>query len=274
MIKCIIHCADIHIRNFVRMEEYADQLTRFTEKCEEIASEYEEGEVRILIAGDLVNSKNSVSNELFTFASAFLRQLEKIAPVIIFAGNHDLLTNNSSRIDTLTALFDTAGFENCKFLDQMLDYESGCIVDENIVWALYSIFDDFKKPDLELTREEHPDKKIIGLYHGMVVGATLNNGFLVQDGFDGDAFEGCDVVMAGHIHKFQDLKRSGVEILYPGSLIQQTFGETVSLHGFAVWNVEDLTYEYMELPTEYGLYDISIESIDDIDEDKERLVNF
>ena len=245
MIKCIIHCADIHIRNFIRMEEYADQLNKFVEKCKEIAEDYEKDEVRILIAGDLVNSKNNVSNELFTFTSAFLRELEKVAPVIVIAGNHDLLTNNSSRIDTLTALFDTAGFENCKYLDQMLDYESGCVCDDNVVWALYSI-----------------------------IGATLNNGFIVQDGFDGDAFDQCSVVMAGHVHKFQELKRNGIDIVYPSSLIQKDFGETVSQHGFVVWNMEDMTHKFVELETDYGLYDVSIESIEDIDEDKERLINF
>lgn len=274
MVKCIIHCADIHIHNYQRQDEYAEQLNKFIEKCKEISSKYEKDEVRILISGDLFHSKHSISNELFVFASFFLRQLEEVAPVVIISGNHDTLVNNSSRLDTLTALFDTAVFKNCKYLDQMLDYQSGCVVDDNIIWALYSIFDDFNKPDIESAREENPDKKVIGLYHGMVVGATLNNGFLVQDGFDGDAFEGCDVVMAGHIHKLQDIKRNGVEILYPGSLIQQTFGETVSQHGFAVWDVNTMTYEYIELPTEYGLYDVSIETIEDIDEDKERLINF
>jgi len=273
MVKCVIHCSDIHIHNFIRMEEYAEQLNRFIEKCKEISSKYNEGEVRILIAGDLVNSKNSVSNELFTFTSSFLRELEKIAPVIIFSGNHDLLTNNSSRVDTISALFDTADFKNCKFLDQMLGYESGCIRDDNIVWALYSIFDDFNKPDLDWVEWEK-DTRVVGLYHGMIVGATLNNGFVVQDGFDGDAFEQCSVVMAGHIHKFQELKRNGIEIVYPGSLIQQNFGETVSRHGFVVWDMENMTHEYVELETNYGLYDVSIESIEDIDEDKERLVNF
>lgn len=273
MIKCIIHCADIHIRNFIRMEEYADQLNKFVEKCKEIAEDYEKDEVRILIAGDLVNSKNNVSNELFTFTSAFLRELEKVAPVIVIAGNHDLLTNNSSRIDTLTALFDTAGFENCKYLDQMLDYESGCVCDDNVVWALYSIFDGFNKPDLDWVDWEK-DTRVVGLYHGMVIGATLNNGFIVQDGFDGDAFDQCSVVMAGHVHKFQELKRNGIDIVYPSSLIQKDFGETVSQHGFVVWNMEDMTHKFVELETDYGLYDVSIESIEDIDEDKERLINF
>ena len=40
-IKLVIHCADIHIRNVQRHEEYAQQLERFVEKCKEIAAPYE-----------------------------------------------------------------------------------------------------------------------------------------------------------------------------------------------------------------------------------------
>ena len=46
-IKCIIHIADVHIRNFVRLEEYSEQLEKVIEKCKEIASNYDKGEVRI-----------------------------------------------------------------------------------------------------------------------------------------------------------------------------------------------------------------------------------
>ena len=272
MIKCVIHCSDIHIRNFQRLSEYAEQLTKFVEKCNEIAQNYEREEIRIVVAGDLVHQKNNISNELMTFSSFFLRQLEEIADVIVIAGNHDLLVNNTSRTDTLTALFDTANFTNCKFFDGMLNYESGIIEDENIIWVLYSIYNGYKAPDIsEINRE---GKTVIGLYHGMVDGASLNNGSVVDNGVEGSLFEGCDFVMAGDIHKRQVLKRGDCEIVYPGSLIQQTFGETVSQHGFVVWNMENLTYEFVDLETDYGLYDIEIESIDDIDEDKEKLINF
>ena len=74
MIKCVIHCSDIHIRNFQRLGEYAEKLTSFVEKCKEIAKDYEREEVRIVIAGDLVHQKNNISNELMTFSSFFLRQ--------------------------------------------------------------------------------------------------------------------------------------------------------------------------------------------------------
>ena len=63
MIKCIIHCSDIHIRNFQRLNEYAEQLTKFVEKCKEIAKDYERDEIRIVICGDLVHQKNNISNE-------------------------------------------------------------------------------------------------------------------------------------------------------------------------------------------------------------------
>ena len=166
-IKCIIHIADVHIRNFQRLEEYSEQLTKVVEKCKEIASKYDKDEVRIVISGDLVHSKNTISNELMVFASYFLRQLEQIATVIVIAGNHDLIVENQTRTDTMTALFDTADFKNCKFLDAMLEYKSGCAIDNNVVWCLYSIYEDFLRPTtIEETREANPNARFIGLFHG------------------------------------------------------------------------------------------------------------
>lgn len=50
MIKLVIHTGDVHIRPNIRLEEYNNQLTRFIEKCKEIASPYDKDEVRIIIA--------------------------------------------------------------------------------------------------------------------------------------------------------------------------------------------------------------------------------
>lgn len=278
MIKCVIQVADVHIRNMMRHEEYAEQLERFIESCKSVIEKgkYEKDEVRILICGDLVHQKNTISNELIAFVSVFIRQLEQIAKILVYTGNHDLVVNNLGRMDTLTAVFDTAQFKNAVLLDKMTDYESGTLIDDNVTWALYSIHDDYKRPDIESAKETAPDNIIVGLFHGALVGSQLNNGTIMESGVDGGAFEGCDVVMAGDIHKRQIIKKKGVQIVYPGSLIQQTFGETITQHGYAVWDLtkKALKPKFIDLENDYGLYDFSIENIDDIDNDEEKLLNY
>lgn len=273
-VKKIITCGDIHIRNFARQDEYSEQLNLFIEKCKEIASNYDKDEVRIVIVGDILHQKNNISPDLITIVSCFIRELEKICKVIMIAGNHDLLVNNTSRKDAISSIFDTAQFSNTFLLDYELDYESGVVYDDNISWCVYSIYDNYIKPDIAKARKDFPNNKIIGLYHGMIIGATLDDGNVVDSGVDGDVFSGCDCVMAGHIHKRQEFRRGDVPVVYCGSLIQQTFGETVTQHGFSVWDVETMQHTFYDLPSNYGLYDFEISSIDDIDNDKEIIVNY
>lgn len=273
-IKLVIHIADIHIRPFQRLEEYTDKLNKLSEKIEELVKPYKYEEVKIVIAGDIVHSKLTISNELIAFVSSWIRELEKYGSIIAISGNHDLVVDNKSRVDTLTAIFTAAKFENAVHLDSYLGFDSGIIVEGNVTWALYSIFTDFKRPNIEQAREDYPNNIVIGLYHGTVVGATLNNGTVMDSGIDGDIFEGCDFVMAGDIHKRQVIKRGDCEIVYPGSLIQQTFGETITQHGFAVWDLEKKEYKFVDLPQDYELCDFEIKSPEDIDENKEILVNY
>lgn len=274
MIKKVIHTADIHIRNTRRLDEYEEQLTRFIDKCREIAQPYEKEEVRILICGDIIHQKNTINPTLLSMVAWFIRQLQEICKVIVIAGNHDLVVNNTASKDAISSIFEAAAFENAFLLDYELGGESGCVVDDNITWAVYSIYNDYLRPDIEKAKEENPTNTVIGLYHGTIVGATLNNGSLMESGVDGEIFHNCNCVMAGDIHKHQYLKRGDTEIVYSGSLIQQNFGETLTQHGFEVWNIEDLTHDFIELETEYGLYDFEIKDITDVDNDKEFLRNY
>lgn len=273
-IKKVIHCSDIHIKNLLRHDEYAEQLTKFIDKCKEIAEPYEKNEIRIVIAGDLIDQKNNITPELITFVSTFIRELEEIAQVIVIAGNHDLIVNNLSRKDAISSIFETAAFQNSYLLDMELNYQSGCVVDDNITWCLYSIFDNFNQPNIIETQREHPNNKMIGLYHGMIIGSMLYNGNIVDSGVQGELFEGCDCVMAGDIHKQQELKRGDVKIIYPSSLIQQNYGETVTQHGFVLWDIETMQNEFISLNNDYGMYKFEINNIEDIDNDKEILINY
>jgi len=272
-IKLIIHLADIHIRQHARLDEYEVKFKELNEKIQKEIEGYEYEEVRIVISGDIVHSKNSISNELIAFVAEWIRNLEKFAKVIVISGNHDLIVGNTSRVDTLTAIFKAARFTNATHLDSYLGYDSGIVPDENVTWAVYSIFTDYRRPNIEKARIDYPNNTIIGLYHGPIVGASLQNGSVMDSGVDSDIFEGCDFVAAGDIHKRQEIKQGDVSIVYPGSLIQQTFGESVTNHGFAVWNLENKTHKFVDLSDDYSLYDFVIKSEDDLDYDKEKLIN-
>lgn len=273
MIKCVIQCGDIHIRPYLRLDEYAEQLEKFVSMATEVAKGYEKDEVRIVLCGDIVHSKLTISNELMVFCSTFIRKLENIARVLVFTGNHDLTMNNESRKDTLSGLFETASFQNSYLLDKLLSYESGCIVDDNITWALYSIHDGYRRPNIEDMRKSNPPNTVVGLYHGSIVGAMLDNGTSMDSGLEPRVFTNCDIVMAGDIHKRQVIEKGNTRVVYCGSLIQQTFGETVSQHGFVVWDMENLEYKFYDLESDYSMYMFEINDQNDFENSKEVLVN-
>ena len=270
IIKRIYQLSDIHIPTYQKLDIYSEQLNKVITSISEDATKsgLQPEEMRIVICGDLVHSKNIVTNELNVFVSLFIRQLSSIAKVICFAGNHDLIASNTSRTDTLSAIFQTAQFDNALFLDMMLNYESGIVYDDNVTWALYSIFDDFNTPDIENSKNEHPDNTVIGLYHGTITGTKLFNGFISDDGTSPELFEGCDCVMAGQIHKRQQLRYGDCPIVYAGSTIQQNYGESITQHGYVVWDLENDTNDFVDIPSDYSYIDMTINSIEDIANDE------
>lgn len=276
MVKRIYQIADVHIPTYQRLEMYSEQLQKLIDNISEDAEKcgLPPEEMRIAICGDLVNSKNIVTNELNVFASSFIRQLSSIAKVICIAGNHDLVESNTSRTDTLTAIFQTAQFDNAIFLDMELGYESGIVYDDDITWALYSFYDGYRKPDIDNARIDKPDNKVFGLYHGQIVGTKLYNGFVSDAGQGADIFEGCDYVLAGHIHKRQVIRKGNCEIVYSGSVVQKDYGESLTQHGYVIWDLVEGKHDFIDIPSEYGYYDFSINSIEDIENGNEKLNNY
>lgn len=274
MIKHIISIGDVHIRNIKRLEETSEALERFVDYCKTFMETHNPEEVRIVIAGDVFDQKINVSNESKILVSWFFRELNKIAKTLVICGNHDYLMNNASRVCSLTPVFSMSNFDNCHYLDMDMGYVSGCIVDENVVWCLFSTFEDFNRPEIDLLRAEHPDKTFVGLIHADINGAKTDVGRVTEKGLDADYFQGLDFVIAGHIHKRQEIKKNGVKIVYCGSLMQNNMGENLSGHGGLIWDVEEKTYETFDLDRgEYGFYKFVIENEDDIDNDLEKILN-
>jgi DNA repair exonuclease SbcCD nuclease subunit len=229
---------------------------------------------RIVIVGDIFENKIKASNEAKNAFHYFLNFINQTSVTYIVAGNHDMLQKNHDRVDSISPTFSIKGvYPNIHFIDKELGYKSGYIIDDNVIFALYSMFDDFKSPNIEGLKEKYPDSKIIGLYHGDIVGSVTDLGFYSEVGIDTDMFKECDCVMAGHIHKFQEIKKNGVPIVYCGSAFQKEFGENVSGHGFVTWDLDSMKYELHEVENDYRMYKFAIGSYEDVANDEERLLN-
>lgn len=284
MVTKIIACSDIHIPALKGIDEIKEILTTFVDKCKKIIKEEDEPDnVRIVVAGDIFHNKLSITNESMLAVNWFFSELDKLCKTYIVIGNHDFLMNNTGRIDSLSPLFEIGTYKQVHFLDMELGFQSGIMNDDNIAWCLYSSFSGFNTPDIDIYKEAHKGMSnvpqiYVGIIHGDVNGATTVTNRVTENGIDPSVFGECDFVIAGHIHKRQEVKKDGVRIVYCSSINQKDMGESVNGHGFVLWDVEDpdnITYKYIDIPNpDGGYYKFEINDISDIKEDREELLNY
>lgn len=265
MIETIAHIADIHFRNFQRHDEFRAICENFIDQMKKIKPD------RIVIAGDLVHSRNQISPELVNELSWFLLECSKVTgKVIVIPGNHDIVEQNKERMDAITPICNALDADNIIYYKKSELHE-----DENVVWATYSILDNDMAPE---GLEMRPHNGLyIGLYHGTIVGAVNEFGFKFTHGADVNKFRHCDIVLCGDIHKRQVFMVDETKpVIMVGSFIQQNFGETVSQHGFNIVKIAGdklLSYEFHDIENPVKYLTFKINDISDIEENNEILVN-
>ena len=255
--------SDIHIRLFKRLDEYSEQFEKVYSILEDELPEY------IVLGGDIFHNKNNLSPEAISLTSSFFRRLSNLCEkLIIIPGNHDLLTNNHDRLDSITPIVDSLNIDNLFYLKKSDCYEIG-----EYVWCLWSQLEDNKRPENIENSLKNNNKKHIGLYHGVISGMITDIGFSFEDGTRSDEFDGMYYTLCGDIHKRQIFYTSEKRpIIMIGSLLQQDFGESIDGHGMCVIDLEKDEYNFIDLPSDYGFYTFKINSVEDIEEGLERLV--
>jgi len=254
MVKTIAHLADIHIRKLHRFVEYRKVFKQLYKQLRVVKPDL------IYIGGDVVHGKLASSPEEVRMVANFFLSLCKIAPTIVIPGNHDCNLNNKSREDTLSPIIDLV-----KKIDPHLHYwkKSGVYTYENVDFGVMSIYDRDKGGNQLITGLPDPTESYkeykVALFHGGVDKHEYDNNFVVRDEHVKlDTFDGYDVVLLGDIHKRQFLNDEKT-IGYPGSLIQQNFGERPS-HGFLLWDLETKKAEYHPVKNDYGFKIVNVES--------------
>ena len=157
---------------------------------------------RIVIAGDLVHSKITMSPELISLMEFFLNGLRRVAPVDVLPGNHDLNMSNKDRMDAISPIINVIKKQKGKLHEINYYTKTGLheVPDTDIVYVVWSMIDG-KEPIIE---SKDPNKTYIGLFHGSVSGSKLDNDYqLMEADVNVSTFDDCDIVLLGDIHKRQ-----------------------------------------------------------------------
>ena len=219
----IAHIADTHIRNYKYHREYRAIFDQIYDRLKEEQVDY------IVHCGDLAHTKTQLSPEYFDLATSFLKNLADIAPTYIILGNHDGNLKNEHRQDAITPIANALNHPQL----HLLKNAGEIVVDDKIAFNVLSVFDEdnWVKPS--------SDERInIALYHGSVSGVTTDTGWVMTHGDHPiTVFEGHDFVFLGDIHKTNQILDEEGRVRYPGSTVQQNFGETND-KGFLLWDIQ------------------------------------
>lgn len=247
----IFHIADIHLRNWKRHGEFKEVFDKMFAEIDQCPPN-----TIVTVGGDIVHAKTDMSPELISMVTYLFNGLANRRPTIVIAGNHDANLNNNHRLDALTPIVESNKHPNLFYLRNSGLYEIG-----DIALSVMSLLDE---PENYVTydkiRTPSKYKKLVAMYHGTVANSRVDSGMLLEHGINWDTFAGYDLVLLGDIHKRQILSTENPIMFYPGSLVQQNFGEVYDGHGYAFVTLaeEGIDYEFYDIANDYGYYTLDI----------------
>jgi metallophosphoesterase superfamily enzyme len=218
------HISDIHFRGLSRHDEYRKCFTRLFDIARK-----EKPDV-FFVGGDIVHSKTQgITPELIDILTWCFETMAEIAPVHMILGNHDGLIHNKSRQDAITPIINALGNKRIYLYKKSGVYPSGL---PGINWCVFSCFDEEGWDDVK------PVKGAINIacFHGAVRGSSTDSDWKINGEVTANFFDEFEYTFLGDIHKRQNITGNSV-IAYPGSFIQQDYGEDV-IKGCLMWDIK------------------------------------
>ena len=209
--KCI-HISDIHFRGLSRHDEYRESFSAFFEKAKELQPD------AIFVGGDIVHSKTQgISPELIDILNWWFTSLAEVAPTHIILGNHDGLMLNKDRQDAISPVISALDNPRLFLYKESGTYPIGI---PGYNWCVFSCFDMEGWDDVKPI----PGEINIATFHGGVEGSHTDINWKVEGEVNVEFFKDYEFTFLGDIHKLQYLDAEK-RIAYPGSTIQQNYGE-------------------------------------------------
>lgn len=240
----IVHISDIHWRGLSRHSEYRSSFKYFFEDIKGKNPDI------IYVGGDIVHSKtHGISPELIENIAWWFTSLAKIAPTHVILGNHDGLILNKDRQDAITPIIEALSNPNIYLYKNSGVYPFGKnSKGKTMQWCVLSCFDEENWQNVI----PDPDAVNICLFHGSVEKSTTDSNWMLDGEISLEELQRFDFSLLGDIHKMQYLDKD-CKIAYPGSAIQQNYGEAKK-KGYLFWEIDDVddyTSEFFEIQNDY-----------------------
>jgi len=155
----------------------------------------------VCIAGDIFDHPKPSSIEICTFIN-FITSIPNKIPIYIIAGNHDWVDKQNAAIDWVPYIR-----PNVYYHHNSLDFT---IASKKVKMLHCNVSESIVGPE----------------------DISLPGGSISQ-------YTSYDIVILGHIHKAQIIKKSKLLALHPGSLIYTTFGERNDTKGYYLVHIGD-----------------------------------
>ena len=232
------HISDVHWRGLTRHEEYRESFQHLFDKLKELKPN------AIFIGGDIVHSKTQgISPELIDCLNWWFTSMAEICDTHIILGNHDGLVLNKDRQDAITPIVSALNNPRLHLYKNSGVYPIAGVPGFN--WCVFSCFDEEGWENVVPV----PGEVNIATLHGSVLGSKTDVDWELEGEVNTDHFKDFDFGFLGDIHMMQYLDPER-RIAYPGSTIQQNYGESPE-KGFLFWEIEDsdnYSSEFIQIP--------------------------
>jgi DNA repair exonuclease SbcCD ATPase subunit/DNA repair exonuclease SbcCD nuclease subunit len=269
-IEKIFHFADIHIRNGdldrSRYDEYRRVMQRALDMMDKSAHVQEKSAVTV-IAGDLFHHKGRMDTPALKLYFWWMDELLARTPVFVICGNHDFRQEDPKHPDMMETMVLPYMHKRTKHPLHYLN-ETGHYAYANVGFGVVSIKDTLKAgcthgivqnlpafPPASAFADHVTHR--FALFHGSITQSALPNDQRMSEmsGYPLDWFGEYKHILLGDNHK-QQVHTHPCVWAYPGSLVQQDFGEPTSGHGFIEWALcenGEATPMVHHVYNEYGL---------------------
>lgn len=242
----IVIPSDLH---FGHSEKHDEDVQRGMEQVAEYCGRNRSSLSSILIPGDVFN-RPKVSTMTQRRAFDAFSMLPKEIPLRIITGNHDVNAAGDNALEVLHS-------DLIKKQSRIELYSEPTRVEDmtpGIDWLMVPYLPDYAFPDrlAQFVRERLGDSttknwKVL-VTHADVPGAIYGAEREIKIGQDHalpSLDRGLNLIVSGHIHKYQDFIHGSIPGFYPGALARVSISEKDDAKGFVVLDSETLQSEFV-----------------------------